>query len=88
MQKLLQMADRNFSASARVFEVNPSAPLIQRLKRLSANTDHDAFIRQCGLQLWADALLLEGTVAEPEATVDRSRSFMEEAAEKRSPIVF
>lgn len=88
MQRLLKMADKNFTESARVFELNPSAPLIVRLKGLSANPDHDDFIKRCALQLWANALLLEGTVAEPEAAVARNQSFMEEAAEKRSPIVF
>lgn len=88
MQRLLKMADKNFQATARVLEINPSAPLIKRLQSLSANPDHDAFIKQCALQLWSDALLLEGTVAEPEAMVERNLTFMAEAAEKRSPIVF
>ena len=88
MQRLLKQANKDFPTSARIFEVNPSAPLIRRLRSLSANPDHDAFISQCALQLWANALLLEGTVAEPEALVARNQAFMEEAAEKRSPIVF
>jgi molecular chaperone HtpG len=87
MQRILKMANKDFPTSARVLEVNPSAPLVRRLRSLSASPDHDAFIRQCGLQLWADALLLEGSVPEPEAMVRRNQSFMEEAAEKRSPIV-
>jgi molecular chaperone HtpG len=87
MQRLLQRANRDFPASKRILEVNPSAPLIRRLEKLSANHDHDAFIKQCGLQLWANAQLLEGGVEEPEALVSRVQSFMEEAAEKRSPIV-
>ena len=88
MQRLLKQANKDFETSARIFEVNPSSPLIRRLQSLSANADHDGFIRLCALQLWANALLLEGTVAEPEAMVARNQSFMEEAAEKRSPIVF
>ncbi len=88
MQRLLKQANKDFPASSRIFEVNPSAPLIRRLQNLAANPDHDGFIRQCALQLWANALLLEGTVTEPEAMVARNQSFMEEAAEKRSPIVF
>ena len=88
MQRLLKMADKNFTEAARVFELNPSAPLIGRLKSLSVNPDHDDFIKRCALQLWANALLLEGIVAEPEAAVVRNQAFMEEAAEKRSPIVF
>jgi molecular chaperone HtpG len=62
--------------------------LIRRLQSLSANPDHDAFLKQCALQLWSNAMLLEGSVPEPEALVVRNQAFMEEAAEKRSPIVF
>ncbi|MDR3637454.1 MAG: molecular chaperone HtpG [Isosphaeraceae bacterium] len=87
MQRLLQRANRDFAVTKRTLEINPSAPLIRRLASLSANRDHDAFIRQCGLQLWANAQLLEGGVEEPETLVSRVQSFMEEAAEKRSPIV-
>ncbi len=88
MQRILKMSDKSFTGSGRFLELNPHAPLIARLKSLSTNVDHDGFIKQCALQLWANALLLEGTVAEPEALVARNQSFMEEAAEKRSPIVF
>ncbi len=88
MQRLLKMANRDFATTSRVLEINPSAPLIKRLAALSANPDQDGFIKQCALQLWANSLLLEGTVAEPEAMVKRNQGFMEEAAEKRSPIVF
>jgi molecular chaperone HtpG len=88
MQRLLKMANKDFQATSRIFEVNPESPLIRRLGSLSANSDHDEFIKQCGLQLWADAMALEGTLAEPEEMVARSQRFMEEAAEKRSPILF
>jgi molecular chaperone HtpG len=88
MQRILRMANKDFPTSKRIFEVNPSAPLIRRLASLSANHDHNRFIEQCGLQLWANATLLEGVVAEPEEMVTRIQSFIEEAAEKRSPILF
>jgi molecular chaperone HtpG len=88
MQRILKMNDRNFTEGARILEVNPSAALIQRLGSLSSNPDHEGFIKECALQLWGNALLLEGTLAEPEAMAARNQAFMEEAAEKRSPIVF
>ena len=47
MQRLLKMANKDFAESARILEVNPTAPLIRRLCRLSANVEHDAFIKQC-----------------------------------------
>jgi molecular chaperone HtpG len=81
------MTNREIPEARRIFEVNPGAPLIKRLAQLSANHEHDAFIERCGLQLFTNALALEGELDEPEALVARVQSFMEEAAEKRSPLV-
>jgi molecular chaperone HtpG len=88
MQRLLKMAHKDFPATERIFEVNPAAPLVRRLASLSANPDHDGFIKQCALQLWTNAQVLEGTLVEPEEMVTRIQSLLEEAAEKRSPILF
>jgi len=87
MQRLLKLTNKDFTESARILEVNPSAPLIRRLCRLSANQEHDAFIKQCGVQLWADAMILDGVTPEPEEMVARVQAFMAEAAEKRSPLI-
>jgi molecular chaperone HtpG len=87
MQRILKMANKEFTESARILEVNPSAPLIRRLCNLSANAQHHAFIKQCGLQLWSDAMILDGVTPEPEDLVARMQSFMTEAAEKRSPLI-
>ncbi len=87
MQRLLKMANKEFAESARILEVNPSAPLVRRLCRLSANVDHDAFIKECALQLWTNAMILDGVTPEPEDLVARMQSFMTEAAEKRSPLI-
>jgi molecular chaperone HtpG len=87
MQRLLKMANKDFVESARILELNPFAPLVRRLCRLSANPDHDAFIKQCALQLWTNAMILDGVTPEPEELVSRMQSFMTEAAEKRSPLI-
>ncbi|WP_422926349.1 molecular chaperone HtpG [Singulisphaera sp. PoT] len=87
MQRLLKMANQEFPSSGKILEINPSAPLIRRLSLLSANADNDAFIKMCALQLWSNAMLLEGSLPEPEELVARNQTFMEEAAEKRSSIV-
>ncbi|MHC5540480.1 molecular chaperone HtpG [Singulisphaera rosea] len=87
MQRLLRMSQKDFPTTPRIFEINPSAPLIKRLARLAANPDQDEFIKKCALQLWANTLILEGTITDPEELVARSQSFMEEAAEKRSPLI-
>jgi len=87
MQRLMKMANQEFLPTSRILEINPSAPLIRRLGILSTNSDNEEFIKQCALQLWANALILEGTVPEPEGLVNRGLAFMEEAAQKRSTII-
>ncbi len=87
MQRILKLANKEFPESARILELNPKAPLVRRLCRLSANNEHDAFIKQCALQLWSNALILDGVTPEPEDLVARVQSFMIEAAEKRSPLI-
>jgi molecular chaperone HtpG len=87
MQKIMQMAGRDLSESKRIFEVNPHSPLIRRLSDLTANADHDNFIRECARQLHANTLLLEGMAPDTEGMVGRIHQFMTELAQKRSPIV-
>ncbi len=87
MQRVLKNAGKPFYESARVLEVNPRSPLIERLGRLSANPEHDDFIRESALQLWANALILEGVMPDPEAMVDRVSRLLEEVAQKRSPLI-
>ncbi|ADV63401.1 Heat shock protein Hsp90 [Isosphaera pallida ATCC 43644] len=89
MRKLLQMANRNLpeSASNRILEVNPNAAIIRRFADLSVNPDHDDFIKQCARQLYANALLLEGVLDDPESMVGRITDLMEKAAQSRSPIL-
>ncbi|RUL87402.1 molecular chaperone HtpG [Tautonia sociabilis] len=87
MQRILRQANRDFPAVGRILEVNPDAPLIRRLAELSANPANDSFISTCGLQLWSNALALEGSLADPEEMVPRVQEFMEQAAAARSSII-
>ncbi len=87
MQRLMKLANKDFPEQARILEINPQSPFIRRLCRLSGNAQHDAFIKQCGLQLWSNAMILEGVMPDPEDLVARTQSFMDEAAEKRSPLI-
>src|SRR5271166_2334458 len=87
MQRLMKLANKDFPEIGRILEINPKAPLIRRLCRLSANNEHDAFIKQCGVQLWSNAMILEGITPEAEDLVSRVQGFMDEAAEKRSPLI-
>ena len=68
-------------------EINPHSALITRLCELSGNSDNDDFIRDCGKQLYANALILDGLIPEVEETTNRSLRFMEELARGKSAIV-
>jgi molecular chaperone HtpG len=87
MQRILRLANKDVPPPRRILEVNPSSPLVRRLALLSANRDHDPFLQQCALLLWTNAMTLEGSLPEPEDTVARVQSLMEQAAEAKSPIV-
>ncbi len=86
MQKVMHLANKDFAMTKRIFEINPAAPLIRRLAELTANADHDNFVRDCGRQLYANALLMEGMAPDPEGTANRMQQFMTELAAKRSPL--
>jgi molecular chaperone HtpG len=87
LEKVMQLSQEGFQMSKRILEINPRAPLIRRLCRLSANSDHDEFLRNCGRQLFSNAMLLDGLADDPRDLVARTQQFMAELAEKRSPIV-
>lgn len=87
LQQVLGQSMREFETTKRVMEVNPQAPLIQRLCELTANPDNDEFIRDCGRQLYANAEILDGLVPDVEETTARSLRFMEELARHKTSII-
>ncbi len=87
MQKVLSMTSKDFEMSKRILEINPKAPLIERLSGLSANSDHDEFIKSCGCQLFSNALMQEGMLPDVEDSIGRVQEFMQELAQKRSPLI-
>ena len=86
LQKVLSQASDEFQMAKRIFEINPKHALVQRLAGLSANSQHDEFIKSCGQQLFTNALMIEGVVPDAHDATDRMMGFMEELASSRSPI--
>lgn len=86
LQKVLSQASDDFQMAKRIFEINPKHALVQRLAGLSANSQHDDFIKSCGQQLFTNALMIEGVVPDAHDATDRMLGFMEELASSRSPI--
>ena len=87
LQKVLSHTMKDYEAPRRIMEVNPHAQLVARLCELSNNTDNDEFIRDCGRQLYANALILDGLIPDVEETTTRSMKFMEELARSKTAIV-
>jgi molecular chaperone HtpG len=82
MQNLLRSVDRSVPAARLILEVNPSAELIERLSALAAGGGQDDLIRECGRQLHANALLLEGMLPDPQAMAARVQRLMEHLARR------
>ena len=87
MQKVLQMNAPGFEMSKLILEVNPKDQLIARLSDLSANSQHDEFIRNCGRQFCANAMVVAGLAPDSESMARRVEMFMQELAESRSTII-
>jgi len=86
LQKVMSRASDDFELTKRILEINPSHPLVQHLAGLSVNDEHTAFIKTCGQQFFANAMLAEGVVPDPHETSQRMMGFMQELAQQRSPI--
>ena len=87
LRHLLKANNQNIPEAKKILEINPDAALIRRLVTLAANPSNANFVRQCGLQLWANTMILEGEAAEPEEMVARVQSLMEQAAASMTSII-
>lgn len=87
MQKVLQINTPDFELSKMILEINPDAPLIARLCEIAPNDDNADFIRNCGRQLHANAMILAGLAPDGNELADRTQDFMLTLAGDRSSIV-
>lgn len=87
LQKVLSHTMKDYEPPKRIMEINPHAALVERLCDLSGNSDNDEFIRDCGRQFYANALILDGIILDVEEATSRSMRFMEELARSKSSIV-
>jgi len=86
MQKVLQINTPDFELSKMILEINPDAPLIARLCTIVANEDNADFVRNCGQQLHANAMILAGLAPDGNALAERTQDFMLSLAGDRSSI--
>jgi molecular chaperone HtpG len=87
MQKVLQINTPDFELGKMILEINPDAPLVARLCEIVANDDNADFVRNCGRQLHANAMILAGLAPDGNELADRTQEFMLNLAGDRSSIV-
>jgi molecular chaperone HtpG len=86
MQRILRMNAPDFEMRRMVLELNPQAPLVQRLADLAVNTDNHAFIRECGRQMHANAMIQAGLAPDGNEMAARLQDFMLQLASQKSAL--
>lgn len=76
MQRILRMNTPEFAMQKMILELNPTAALIQRLATLAASSTGLDFVRQCALQLHANAMLQAGLAPDGNEMAARLQDFM------------
>ncbi|MEM1127580.1 MAG: molecular chaperone HtpG [Bacteroidota bacterium] len=85
MERMMQMMNQGLPSAPKVLEVNLGHPLIRNLNHLVATPDQDATVVQAIEQLYAGALLLEGSLEDPASFVERMTAFMVSATTPDAP---
>lgn len=79
MERMMKMMNQDFTGSKRILELNFSHPLIKNLAQLNQNRGDETLIKNCILQLYEGALLVDGNTVDPPTFVDRMTEIMERA---------
>jgi len=79
---MMQMLNKDYSLSKRIFEINLSHPLIKNLVKIFENDKEDVRIKQAIEQMYEGALLMEGYLKNPADFLSRMTEFMVTATGK------
>jgi len=76
MQRILRMNAPDFEMRRMILEVNAGSSLIRRLAELSSNPANNDFLRDCGRQLHANAMIQAGLAPDGNEMAARLQNFM------------
>lgn len=79
MERMMKMMNQDFAGSKRILELNFSHPLIKNLAQLNESQGDETLIKNCILQLYEGALLVDGNTVDPPTFVARMTEIMERA---------
>ena len=82
VEHMMKMMDQQVGPSKRVFEVNPSHPLIKNMNRLHQNGQTDS-VKMLARQLYDGALLMQGDLESPGDFVSRMNEVMKMATDEK-----
>jgi len=80
MEKILKMANKEYSFSKKVMEINPESPLIREMIRIYKQNPESETLRNLSLQLLDNMLLREGVIEKVDTVVPRIQEIMLDAA--------
>lgn len=86
MQKVLQVNMPDYEMSKMILEINPKAQFVERLCEIAVNSDNDGFVKDCGKQLYANAMIMAGLAPNGNEMAERVQDFMMEIAKQKSSI--
>lgn len=79
MEKMMQIMDKEFTASKRILEINPGHQLIMNLSRINLSEPDSELLNNCILQIYEGAMLNEGYLTNPADYIKRQNIIMEKA---------
>ncbi|MGH1366091.1 MAG: molecular chaperone HtpG [Calditrichia bacterium] len=79
MERMMKMMQQEFAGSKKIMEINTRHPLIKNLSRLNMGSSTDPMLRNCILQLFESAMLIDGELKDTSDFVQRLTDFMEAA---------
>ncbi len=80
-EKIYKIIDKNFQSSAKILEVNTGHPIIKNLVKMMQNNPENHLIDSIILQLYDEALLLEGELENPKEFIERLNAILIKVSE-------
>ena len=81
MQRILRMNTPEFEMQKMILELNPQSALVQKLATMTENSTNPEVVRQCALQLHANAMIQAGLAPDGNEMAARLQNFMLQLAE-------
>ncbi len=79
MERMMKMMGQDFGGSKKILEVNTAHPLLKNIATLQAEGGHDDLLEKAIVQLYEGALLIDGTLSQTSAFVERMTGLMVKA---------